>query len=299
MAIEEHVNVVRSGNAAIRSWRQSNPDDILKLNGAKFQDLDLSSCDFSQTQLDEAEFRGCTLRHSCFSAAALNKVKFIDCDLADANFERAVVVQAEFLNVKIEGTKFGDNATISRIAAMEYLEPQVHPSYQTNNIPFYDTYFAWNRIRFLRSINIFVPSYGILVLSVLYLNGVAAYNALVHRLNGIIVTTPELLDLHPLEPAAPSLRYLWMLAAFSMLAMAATLLFACPNRVSSYTKEQWNSELGRATLAYDISSWSRRPFRILCCLFLIAGGSIAAVLLVLAVFKQVSFIITNIAPMGG
>jgi len=299
MAKSDHVDIVRSGNSTLNSWRISNPEAVLDLRCAKFDRLDLSSSDFSGALMDSVEFTECKLKNAVFDSVNLCRAKLKNCSLDGATFEGANISRAEFLGVTIEGTKFGDSSTISHVGKLEYLEPKDHPLYQANSIPFYDKFFSWDKIRFLKDINIFVPSYGALVLSVLYLNVVSLYNASLSVINGMIAKSPELLDLQEMEPAEPGVRYLWMLAAFSMLALASTLFLACPSRIGGYTKEQWNSELGRATLGYDLSAWSLRPLRILCCICFVVGGCIAAALLVSAVFRQVGFIVSNIMSVGG
>lgn len=288
---EDHFILVKSGNAAVNAWRKSNPDDKLKLKGYKFSDLDLASTNFSNALLEGAIFERCKLSDSNFSGANLKNTIFRECSLPGANFLDAILFKTNFDSVNLNDANFGDNATISRIGRFSLSDiSEPFPQYSLTKVPIWDKFLSWDKLRFMKNINIFVPSYGALVLSVLYLNGYSIYNTFAAKLNAIIVKSPELLGIEALQYAQPGARHIWVLTTFLLLAIAPTLFLLCPSRITDFSREEWESRLRQPLLIYDHSSWSARWLRLTCFSLLALGGLIAAIILTSAITRQVSFI---------
>ena len=296
---KEHFTLVRSGNASINEWRKDNPGMRLKLSGLQFQDLSMGSLDLSDADLEEATFTKCKLSNAVFENANLKCTSFFDCELQNTSFVNATLKNTIFNNVNLSAAVFGDNPTISRIKQYTLnSDVQDSPQYTTSKIPIWDRFMTWEKLRFLRGINIFVPSYAALILSVLYLNSFSVINYAVRKINDVVATSPELLGIDPLEFLEPGVRHFWGLTAFLCLAISSTLFLACPSRIIDYSREQWESEVKKSSLAYDHTCWSRRWARIPCTVLLVAGGLIAAILLLVFVCSQVDFILNYDAQKG-
>ena len=67
---------------------------------------DMSELDFSNINLDGAEFINVDLNSSSFSDSHLTEVKFEDCDLTSVDFTRANLVECSFSNSILNGTDF-------------------------------------------------------------------------------------------------------------------------------------------------------------------------------------------------
>jgi hypothetical protein len=84
MAIQEHVEVVKRGAAAIAQWRARNLDTR----------LDLREADLSGANLSEANLRGAYLCGANLREASLRKVDLYDADLRDADLREADLYEA-------------------------------------------------------------------------------------------------------------------------------------------------------------------------------------------------------------
>jgi len=296
---EVHFTLVKSGNAAVNVWRHKHPNEHLKLNGFTFSSLNLASIDFSKAMLEGSKFEHCDLSNSDFSHTVLKSTTFVDCNLSCVDFKGASLKKTNFDCVDLANADFRESSTISQIGRLTLkFESLGFPKYDQSGIPLWDKFFSWDKLRFMKSINILVPSYGGLILTVLYLNGVSAYNLIVSKLNSIIVDAPEFAHFQLIEFAEPGTRHIWVLVAFLFFAIASTVFLICPSRITDFSREEWGSRLRQPLLIYDHSSWSMRWLRILCSSLLLAGGLIAAIILGLAIYRQVEFIATHTAQNG-
>lgn len=294
-----HVTVVQGGNIAIKNWRRMHPGECLNLRGYKFTKLKLTSAEFASSFLEAATFEDCDLSNADFSNANLTFAKFVHCRLSNANFEGASLRKTDFDDVNMDGAVFGSNPTISRIGMLNIkCEEGVFPKYNNTNIPVWDSFISWENLRFMNSINIFVPSYVALILSVLYLNGLSAYNIVVDKMNSIIAKAPGFVDVQSMELVQPGVMHIWVLIAFLLLSLASTVFLFCPSRITDISREEWENRLRQPMLIYDHSSWRTRWLRILCSILLASGGLIASVLLSIAIWRQVKFILIHAPKMG-
>ena len=67
---------------------------------------DLSEMDFSNINLDGAEFINADLTSSSFADSHLSEVKFDDCDLTSVDFTRANLVECSFTESVLNGADF-------------------------------------------------------------------------------------------------------------------------------------------------------------------------------------------------
>lgn len=296
---EEHLTLVRSGNASVNEWRKENPNEQLKLCGLKFQGLAVGSLDLSDADLEGATFTDCKLPNVVFENANLKSASFTNCELQNSIYIDAILSNSTFSNVNLNAAEFGDNSTISRIKHISLSsDTKDCPKYGASEIPVWDRVMSWEKLRFLRSINIFVPSYAALIISVLYLNGFSAINYVIRKINDVVVKSPELLGVEAIEFLEPGVRHIWVILAFFCLAVAATLFLACPSRIADYSREQWESDVKKSSLLYDHASWGKRWARIPCSALLMVGGLIAVVLFLVFVCSQVAFVVNYSAPTG-
>jgi uncharacterized protein YjbI with pentapeptide repeats len=123
MAREEHVEVVRRGQDAVRAWRKENPRRRLDLSSADLSDAKLAGSDLSGANLFEADLsladmRGAhlaradltyaNLSNARLQGADLGKAKLMGANLVAANLSRAIVVganlnQADLGDAKVVG----------------------------------------------------------------------------------------------------------------------------------------------------------------------------------------------------
>ncbi len=68
--------------------------------------VDLSETDFSNSNIEQAEFINVDLTSSSFADSHLSEVKFEGCDLTSVDFTRANVVESSFGESVLNGTDF-------------------------------------------------------------------------------------------------------------------------------------------------------------------------------------------------
>ena len=92
---EELINLVSTNVDAFNT-------EIRKTKGG----IDLSETDFSNIELEGAEFFNVDLTSSSFADSHLTEVKFDACDLTSVDFTRANVVECSFSESVLNGTDF-------------------------------------------------------------------------------------------------------------------------------------------------------------------------------------------------
>ncbi len=71
------------------------------------QSFDMSEMDFSGVNLEGAIFDNIDLTSSSFADSTLTEVKFLGCDLTSVDFNRATLVECAFNESVLNGTDFG------------------------------------------------------------------------------------------------------------------------------------------------------------------------------------------------
>jgi uncharacterized protein YjbI with pentapeptide repeats len=71
MAVQDHIDLVRSGAQDLREWRKQNPNARIELSGANLNRLVLDGCNLNHANLKEATLVGCSLRGVGLSHADL------------------------------------------------------------------------------------------------------------------------------------------------------------------------------------------------------------------------------------
>ena len=92
---EELVNLVNKNIEAFN-------DEIKSTKGG----VDLSETDFSNSNLEGAEFINVDLTSSSFADSHLTEVKFEGCDLTSVDFTRANIIECSFNESVLNGTDF-------------------------------------------------------------------------------------------------------------------------------------------------------------------------------------------------
>lgn len=92
---EELVNLI---NKDVQAFN----DEIKNTKGG----VDLSETDFSNSNLEGAEFDNVDLTSSSFADSHLTEVKFEGCDLTSVDFTRANIIECSFSESVLNGTDF-------------------------------------------------------------------------------------------------------------------------------------------------------------------------------------------------
>jgi len=103
MAIQEHVEVVKQGAAAIVQWRARNPDTRLDLHGANLRKVDLSGANLSKANLREANLRGANLFGADLRDADLYRANLSGAYLYGANLYGANLSVANLRGADLSG----------------------------------------------------------------------------------------------------------------------------------------------------------------------------------------------------
>jgi|GEM_PF-4025002 len=287
--------LIRTGAAAVGSWRITNPHRTIQATGSTFDGLDLSGINLEKADLRKCHFTNCDLRHCNMSHALLDHAKFYKCNLDSANFSGATVRSTRFEDVQMSGCDFTDVRSLGRIATLSISEhPKKAPKYDKSALPVVDRYLGWDRIRFLSSVSIFVPSYASLIISVLYLGAISWINFGIRKLEVTIQDAYPKVSTPILEEVTPSWIHLGVIASFFFLAVAATTFLACPARISEFSRERWLHEAKSAEFLYDHSTWQRPAARLICIMSLLVGGSLGAFLLGRSIVRSAHFILTQL-----
>ncbi|MFD2175913.1 pentapeptide repeat-containing protein [Rhodobacter lacus] len=287
--------LIRMGAAAVGSWRITNPHGTIQAAGSTFNGLDLSGINLEKADLRKCQFTNCDLRHCNMSRALLDHAKFDKCNLDSANFSGASVRSTRFEDVQMSGCDLTDVPSLGRIATLIISEnPKKAPKYDKSVLPAIDRYFGWDRVRFLSSVSIFVPSYASLTISVLYLGAISWINFGIRKVEITIRDAYPMVSAPIFEEVTPSWIHLGVIASFFFLAVAATTFLACPERISEFSRERWLHEAKNAEILYDQSTWQKPAARLICVMSLLAGGSLGAFLLGRSIVRSTHFILTQL-----
>jgi uncharacterized protein YjbI with pentapeptide repeats len=103
MAIQEHVEVVKQGAAAIEQWRARNPDTRLDLYGANLSEADLSGADLREAYLCEADLCKVDLSGADLYGANLSEADLSGANLYGANPRGANLSGANLRGANLSG----------------------------------------------------------------------------------------------------------------------------------------------------------------------------------------------------
>lgn len=152
--------LVRAGADAIQQWLKENPGEIIAANHAIVADLDLSGANLSAANLVGGQFLRCNLSHVSFAQANLDGAEFDNCILDDADFRGANLRAAKITAKSLNGARFGASRSLGRVAQLQAVDGVLRPIVVDRSLlPWYDRWIGWDRLRFLATIRIFVPSY--------------------------------------------------------------------------------------------------------------------------------------------
>lgn len=291
--VNDHSLLIHAGAASVSSWRAENPGVRIEAPSLSCERLNLSGIDLSESIITRAYFDNCDLSHARFAGADLSDATFRDCDLSSTDFAGATLNGACLVNVELDDARFPICPSLSRLSTLSLRKlPTTEPDYDPFVVRPIDRWMGWERLRFLATVRIFVPAYASLTLSVIYINGISWYDALITRINAL--ANGGQLSHASFEPIAPGWTHLAVVISFALLAIAATTFLACPARVVEFTRERWVSDLKQPRLLYDHATWRLPWLRLTCAISLILGGIISAVLLVRAILQQTIFIISSV-----
>jgi Pentapeptide repeats (9 copies) len=289
-------NIFLAGPKEFNRWRSENPDRNPDLEGVTCSRLEFANVKLDYANLTNAKFFECNFSGANFDNAKLTNTEFLECKLDNARFSFTGLNNAVFLNVTLNGADFQQTPSLPRIAkiTLSAKSNSVGPKIDPQNVPPIDRYLSWENLRFLSHVQLFLPAYMSLFISIFYLSAIALYNSLLGKLNTIVsINSPGIAGLQ-FDPILPGWRHTAVVIAFSALSIASTTYLAAPSRSREFSFDQWVWELRQPALLYHHASWSRRPMRITCFVSLVIGGSISLLLLLSAVIKQTMFILTNV-----
>ncbi|WP_321494331.1 pentapeptide repeat-containing protein [uncultured Desulfobacter sp.] len=123
---EEQYDLLRkcSDSGSSKEWilyRRKNRKLPILLEGANFEELDLSKIDLKNAHLNDASFCRCTLKQTMFMNAALRNTKFDGADLSGAKFTAADIQNARFTSVLAKGVDF----TFAKLMYTDFHEADV------------------------------------------------------------------------------------------------------------------------------------------------------------------------------
>ena len=289
------VSLLQAGTEAIRQWRQENPGEAIQAQRVAVADLDLSGADLSGANLTGGKFVRCNFSHVSFARANLVTAEFEGCVLDDVEFRGADLKGAKITAQSLNGAQFGGSRSLGRLASLrivDRLERSI--DVDRSQIPWYDRWLGWDRLRFLSTVRIFVPAYASLTLTILYINSAAWINAASAYFNSQILLAGRGPEVGFFPVLTPNWIHGLVLANFFCLAMAATCFLSCPARVVEFSRERWLNELKQPELLYDHEAWQRPLIRALCASSLLVGGLMSTFLLGRAIVKQIAFIMYHI-----
>lgn len=289
-------SLVRAGAEAIGQWRREHPHRVIFAERLIVADLDLSGADLSAANLGGGHFARCNLSHVSFAGTNLQAVNFENCVLDDADFRGASLKAAIITAKSLDGAAFGGSRSLGRLAKLHVVNRVLRPiALDRSALPWYDRWMGWDQLRFLATIRIFVPAYTSLTLTLLYLNGVASYNAVISFFNAQISRASVEPGIALLSTVTPTWTHALVLANFAFLAIAATCFLGCSARVVEFTRERWLNELQQPEILYDHATWQRPLVRLVCVGALLVGGLLSSFLLGRAILHQVTSIFRYIA----
>ncbi len=273
-AVGSHCELLRAGVPAFNKWRSQAPDTRPQLQQATFE-MDLPNVNLKSANLVHANFRECNLSNAVFEDSNLSKATFFSCNLTNANFRNSSLRGASIIDANLTDADFTNNSTISRLAALSLFNtigPR-EPKFTEATVPWFDRYLSWERLRFLARLNLFVPSYAALTLSVWYLYVGSWYNSIIDKLSGILGNSAIRAELVSTR-YQPNVRHVLVILAFFLLSTASTTFILSPSQTYTFSMDQWKWDLKQPELLYLHSSWSKRLLRISCFILLLSGGAI-------------------------
>ena len=111
----EHVEIVRSGITAVRTWRKEHSGESLDIRGADLRGLQLAGADFSRLQAgaswpDErpTSLRDTVLQKANLSRAYLRLTDFSNCDLRNADLRGSQLSIADLSFADLRNARLGD-----------------------------------------------------------------------------------------------------------------------------------------------------------------------------------------------
>ncbi|HEY6969477.1 MAG TPA: pentapeptide repeat-containing protein [Candidatus Angelobacter sp.] len=120
MANAQQLEILKSGAAEWKRWREAHPQDTID-----FRDADLAGVDLAGRDLSSANFSHANLEGSNFEGADLHDAKFVQANLARANFSRTNLRDADLTHARIHDANFS-RANVSGADLHN-----VHPSHET------------------------------------------------------------------------------------------------------------------------------------------------------------------------
>lgn len=107
---EEHLAVVKQGEAAIREWRKENPEAKLELRGSNLVDVPLcgvrhygAKSYLTGPNLSEADLRGADLRGAYLFGARFSRADLRGANLSQADLNRAYLADANLGEANLRG----------------------------------------------------------------------------------------------------------------------------------------------------------------------------------------------------
>src|SRR5215471_11462591 len=165
MANTQQLEILKSGAAEWKRWRDTHPKDAIDL-----RDADLAGMDLAGRDLSGANFSHANLEGSNFDGGDLHDGKFVQANLARANFSRTNLRDADLTHARIGGANFS-HADVGGADLHN-----VHPSHETVWPPL-PRAAKWQYLYLLR-----VPTLMGLVLFALPIVSVTAFQSLLGNL---------------------------------------------------------------------------------------------------------------------
>ena len=261
----------------------------------------LLSSDFGETNLSKSQFQNnnCLWKVN-FTKANLNDADFTKSNCKNSTFYEANLEGANFLNCNLSAVNFDNSINLSKAKNLEYTETNSETTINHLTIPWYDRYFSWEMISTIGKLPLFGASYTALIAMPIIFSLIAHYNKNIQSLkSGVSLNTDPFLNslkviLENLKLYSLPTGMLWFFSASLLLAIASTIYsIACPKRIKTFNREEWQYDNKEHLLHYLAHSWKYRLWRLVAGITYLTGGSIALIFILIKLWSAGIYIIDN------
>jgi len=214
------------------------------LGEAELREAFASDADFTEALLEEASLQGAELGSANLDGASLRYANLQGVRLENASLQGADLRFAVLSDTTWSGAKITRDTLMDPV----YFSPSHYPlndGSETIQLPAWDRWLTWGRIRWIGTLPLFEVSNSAFVLSVLTITGIGFLNS------------SQFLAM--IEYPIPLPQRMVLLLYTSLCLMAGSWIYKlwCPHRVQEFSETTWVEELGRPRLLYLAKSLAR------------------------------------------
>src|SRR5215831_102882 len=266
-----------------RDLHQTNFNSAM-LDGAQFVNSNMTDAHLQSSFFRRANFEGAILERASLSHATL-----VEANLIGASLRRADLTWADLSHAEVQRADFYE-ATLTK-ANFDSVKGIFHArNLQTTRLEGDTRYFDrvrrewperlvdWERIRIFGRLPLFGASYTVLIVIQVFLYALEIYNEKISALrawadsSGLSSHVAEAILGRLHQEPIPS-KWPVLFGSTIALAIASTMyVFACPSRVTTFSRDEWCDGHGHSLLHYWAEAWKWRHARIVCFTTYLVGG---------------------------